>query len=204
MINFSILPAVPRPHPRPESVLAHKYLDGLTGFEIGGSVSSPFNIPGCINVDWTDSWNTLPKRIEIELCGGFLPVDVVASGDDLPFEDNSYDFCLTSHVIEHFYDPIKALREWRRVVKPGGIFFIVCPHKDRTFDRDRPVTTIQELYDRHSNPTPPPFETERHWSVWDTQSFLNFVSMLDIPVIEYLDVDEKAGNGFCVVLRNEK
>ena len=69
-------------------------------------------------------------------------------GDDLPFKDNTLDYVLTSHVIEHFFDPVKALRQWHRVIKPGGYIFIIAPHKDRTFDKSREVTPVAELLDR--------------------------------------------------------
>jgi SAM-dependent methyltransferase len=75
-------------------------------------------------------------------------VNIVALGDDLPFKDNTLDYVLSSHVIEHFFDPVKALREWHRVIKPGGYIFIIAPHKDRTFDKPREVTPAAELIDR--------------------------------------------------------
>ena len=36
-----------------DSQLAHKYLDGLKGLEIGGSAHNPFNLD-TLNVDYTD------------------------------------------------------------------------------------------------------------------------------------------------------
>nr|WP_300370618.1 methyltransferase domain-containing protein [Brachyspira sp.] len=35
----------------------------------------------------------------------------MSNGDDLPFKDNAVDFVFVSHIFEHFYDPIKALKE---------------------------------------------------------------------------------------------
>jgi ubiquinone/menaquinone biosynthesis C-methylase UbiE len=46
-------------------------------------------------------------------------VDIVAPGDKLPFANNSLDYVLSSHVLEHFWDPIKTIKEWLRVVRPG-------------------------------------------------------------------------------------
>lgn len=41
--------------------------------------------------------------------------------DDLPFDDNSFDFVFFLEVIEHFIiDPIHALKELARVLKPKG------------------------------------------------------------------------------------
>ena len=61
--------------------------------------------------------DTVFKQEEWDACGKKRPVDVVAPGDDLPFEDDSIDFVLASHVIEHFPDPIRALEEWVRVAR---------------------------------------------------------------------------------------
>jgi len=127
-----------------ESKLAHKYLDGLVGLEIGGSAHNPFGL-NTKNVDYTADLDTVFKQEEIKLCGEALKVDIVAPGDQLPVPDNSQDFVISSHVIEHFFDPIKALKEWLRVVKPGGYIFVIGPHKERTFDKERSRTSLREL-----------------------------------------------------------
>jgi SAM-dependent methyltransferase len=57
----------------------------------------------------------------------------------------SYDFILSSHMLEHSANPMQALGEWRRVVKPNGTLAVILPHRDATFDHRRPVTTIQHL-----------------------------------------------------------
>jgi SAM-dependent methyltransferase len=70
----------------------------------------------------------------------------VAEATDLGFlPDNSYDFVLSSHMIEHSANPIKALHEWLRVLKPGGTLLLVLPHRDGTFDHRRPVTPLRHL-----------------------------------------------------------
>ncbi len=59
----------------------------------------------------------------------------------------SYDFVLSSHVIEHVANPIKALKEWVRILRPSGALLLVVPHKDGTFDHRRPTTTLAHLVD---------------------------------------------------------
>jgi len=54
------------------------------------------------------------------------------SGDELPCEDEEFDFLTSIHSLEHFEDPEKTLREWRRIVKKGGIVAIVHPDVDYT------------------------------------------------------------------------
>ncbi len=60
-------------------------------------------------------------------------------------ESNHYDFILSSHVIEHIANPIKALSEWIRVLKNDGILLIIIPHKDGTFDHKRNVTDLRHI-----------------------------------------------------------
>lgn len=57
----------------------------------------------------------------------------------------SYDFVLSSHVLEHTANPILALSEWIRLLKDHGLLVLLLPHKEGTFDHRRPVTTMQHL-----------------------------------------------------------
>lgn len=135
-------------HKHSESKLAHQYLDGLNGVEIGGSNQNSFGLEhtgGYANIDFTadQGKNWQSKDFQIK------PVNLVSFGDDLPLKNNSVDYVISSHVIEHFFDPIKAIKEWLRVVKPGGYVFMIVPHRDRTFDRKRALTSVSELMDRY-------------------------------------------------------
>lgn len=57
----------------------------------------------------------------------------------------SYDFVLSSHVLEHTANPIQAITEWIKLLKEQGLLVLLLPHKDGTFDHRRPVTTMQHL-----------------------------------------------------------
>ncbi|MEM4330486.1 MAG: class I SAM-dependent methyltransferase [Candidatus Pacearchaeota archaeon] len=45
----------------------------------------------------------------------------------LPFKDSSFDGVFCSHVIEHLFDPKKALLEMKRVLKNKGKIVIITP-----------------------------------------------------------------------------
>jgi SAM-dependent methyltransferase len=182
----------------PESRLAHKYLDGLDGLEIGGSAHNPFGLK-TKNVDFTGSMETVFKEYEQDICGKAMPVDIVAQGNNLPVPDESYDFIVSSHVLEHFPDPIKALKEWYRVIRKGGYIFMIVPHKERMFDRKNKRTTLNELIKRHENN----FQSKEygHFSVWITEDIMELINYLGWKIVEAWDVDDKVGNGFVVVVQ---
>ncbi len=54
-------------------------------------------------------------------------VDHRADLTRLPFPDASYDAVLASHVLEHIADDRRALREVRRVLRPGGFAALPVP-----------------------------------------------------------------------------
>jgi len=45
----------------------------------------------------------------------------------LSFEDNSFDRVIGAHVLEHLSQPHEILREWQRVLKPGGVLSLILP-----------------------------------------------------------------------------
>jgi predicted SAM-dependent methyltransferase/trans-aconitate methyltransferase len=61
-------------------------------------------------------------------------VDHVGNAEDLSrFSDNSFSCVYASHILEHFgYQQAlpKALREWHRVLQPGGILYVSVPDLD--------------------------------------------------------------------------
>lgn len=76
----------------------------------------------------------------------------IADGSELPFiKTGSYDVVLSCHSIEHFANPIKAINEWKRILVEEGHLLLVVPHKDKTFDKDRPVTKLSHLIDDFEN-----------------------------------------------------
>ena len=188
------------------SEIVNKYLLGLKGVEIGGSSFANYGIDA-INIDRvdiikTDINNFYFKDQIMSHVNYIKKVDLISDGDNLPFKDNTLDFVFTSHVLEHFYDPIKTLQEWYRVVKSGGYVFMIIPHKERTFDKDRERTTLNELISRHNQKIKTEEQlTDKHHSVWITEDVLELCKYLNMNVVEYHDVDDAVGNGFTIVIQ---
>jgi SAM-dependent methyltransferase len=195
----------------PTSKLANSFLTGLKGIEMGASAHNPFGLD-TINVDWTDSLDTSWKKEEIEMCGETAKVDVIADGTKLPFQDNQWDFVVSSHCLEHNWDTLGALKEWIRVVKPGGFVFNIFPHPDRTFDKGRPRTKLSELLLRHSGTIPHPnmdglVATIHTWvlfhhTVWHLEDALECARHIGgVEIVAAEEFDDKVGNGFTFVLK---
>ncbi len=196
-----------------ESRMAHSLLDGLTGIEIGGSAHNSFGLANCLNVDFTDDMNTIFKLEEERMCGEKLPVDVVSPGDRLPLDDGSLDYVISSHVLEHLFDPIRAIKEWFRVIREDGYIYMIIPKPDAIPTEDRPPTSLQELLDRHEGrmkpsevypgagqPQPVDESWYGHWTVFDPESFWALCGHFGWTVAAFQRTDDKVGNGFCFVL----
>jgi SAM-dependent methyltransferase len=59
----------------------------------------------------------------------------------------SYDFVLSSNNLEHIANPLKAIEEWLRLLRPGGHLLLVLPRKESNFDRRREITLFAHLLD---------------------------------------------------------
>lgn len=68
---------------------------------------------------------------EITFQGMVSDADIKANGDNLPFPDNDLDYVVARHNIEHYTNPIATLKEWHRVLKPGGYVGMTTPDDGR-------------------------------------------------------------------------
>lgn len=45
-------------------------------------------------------------------------------------EDSTYDYVYSSHCLEHLYNPVIAIFNWWRILKPNGYLIITVPDRD--------------------------------------------------------------------------
>jgi len=65
---------------------------------------------------------------ETTAVNGVVKNSILSNANDLPFKDNSMDFIIALHILEHCAEPVFVLKEWLRVLKPGGKLGVVVPN----------------------------------------------------------------------------
>lgn len=79
-------------------------------------------------VPWAITFD-LPRPYAHE---GEAPQNLAGDARDLSiFVDNVFDFVFSSHLLEDFVETEAVLREWARVLKPGGNLVLYCPDERR-------------------------------------------------------------------------
>jgi SAM-dependent methyltransferase len=125
---------------------AARYLQGA-GLEIG-PLHLPLKMPAHARPRYVDRMPVEKLREEYpELAGWDLtPVDVIDDGERLAtIAEDSQDFVVANHFLEHCEDPIGTIETHLGKLKPGGILFYAVPDKRYTFDFRRPVVTLEHL-----------------------------------------------------------
>jgi len=130
------------------------HLAGKNGLEIGGPseifrpgrlipVYERFGKIDHCNFSSQTIWSDAADRKKF---GPHLGKQFVAEASDLSMiPDEAYSFVLASHVLEHVANPLRALQEWTRVLKPQGALLVVVPHKRGTFDHRRAFTSFDHI-----------------------------------------------------------
>jgi SAM-dependent methyltransferase len=68
----------------------------------------------------------------------------------IPLEDNSFDVLFCNHVMEHVVDPIKCMKEFFRVLKPGGWAIMQVPQDmSRAITYEDATITSPEEREKH-------------------------------------------------------
>ena len=76
----------------------------------------------------------------------------VASADELPFDDDSFDAVVSRFGVMFFPSPVDGIREMRRVLKPGGRLALAVWHHAR----DNPFhSIIADIVARYAESPPP-------------------------------------------------
>jgi ubiquinone/menaquinone biosynthesis C-methylase UbiE len=78
--------------------------------------------------------NALEARVSVEFRHG--------NASQMPFEDNSFDFLLCRAAFKNFSQPLRALEEMYRVLRPGGRALIIDLRKNA------PVEAIDQAVDQ--------------------------------------------------------
>ncbi len=128
--------------------LAKRHLRGV-GLEIG-AMHNPLRVPKVARVEYLDVTTreeNIRKFPELK-AQDLVQVDHLANGFLMDgIASTSFDFVIANHVLEHASNPVGALVQWCRVLKPGGILYCALPRIDITFDKGRELTTTQHLLD---------------------------------------------------------
>lgn len=118
------------------------------GMEIGAGTSA-FPVPLHCKVLYADRLNPdeLMKHLyETEVPENLIIPDLITDIETLdPVGDESLDFIIGCHVIEHARNPIGAIQMAYRKLREGGKLLLVVPDKERTFDKSRQGTTLDHL-----------------------------------------------------------
>jgi SAM-dependent methyltransferase len=132
--------------------IALRFLRG-DGIEIG-ALDFPLRLPRGVRARYVDHLDADGLRaVHTQTLSEGRPlirVDVVDDGARLAtFTDGSLDFVVANHVLEHIEDPISALENHLRVLRPGGVLYLALPDARMSFDSERPRTTVEHLLQDH-------------------------------------------------------
>ena len=133
---------------------------GKKGIEIGGPspiFKSEDGIPIYVLIDGLDGCNfsastiwegSIQEGINYHYRDDKVGYQYINDGTELNrIPSGTYDFVISSNCLEHIANPLKALTEWIRIIKPGGLILLVLPDKETNFDHNRPITTLGHLID---------------------------------------------------------
>jgi predicted SAM-dependent methyltransferase len=147
------------------AVFAETYLTG-EGLEIG-PLHQPLATPRGATARYVDRMRIDDLRREYpELRDWNLTeVDIVDDGEKLAtIADESQDFIVANHFLEHTEDPIGTIGTHLSKLKPGGILFYAVPDKRYTFDYRRPVTPLEHMVADHEEG--PQRSRRQHYEEW--------------------------------------
>lgn len=146
--------------------LSKKYIRG-SGVEVGG-LNFPLHVEPGVKVSYIDRLpvEEMKKIADVPILVEDWTVDSAEHLDTIA--DASQDFLVANHVFEHLENPILAMKNWMRVLKPGGVLFAAIPDSMSTFDRNRARTTFAHLLKDYEKG--PNVSAEEHYRDWFTNA----------------------------------
>jgi SAM-dependent methyltransferase len=128
--------------------LATLFLRG-EGIEVG-ALDHPLPVPDGVRVKYVDLMPLEKLKTTFPNLKIIKGPDIVDDGEKLTtIADASQDFVIANHFIEHSQDPIGTIKNFLRVLRPGGILYMALPDKRFTFDVDRPSTSFEHMLKDH-------------------------------------------------------
>jgi SAM-dependent methyltransferase len=125
---------------------AYRYIRG-SGIEIG-ALHRPLPTFHRAKVQYVDRLPTDQLRLACPAVADQTLIEVgqVEDGETLTsIADESCDFVIANHMIEHTRNPIGAIENMFRVLKPNGILYMALPDKRFAFDAERAITSYEHL-----------------------------------------------------------
>ena len=100
-----------------------KILDIACGDGVGLRVFKKLGFTNVTGVEYCD------KKLTFAADTGY-PVHKVDMHNLAIFSDGSFDVVYSSHTLEHAYSPTIVIKEFKRVLKPSGLLYVVLPFPD--------------------------------------------------------------------------
>jgi len=70
----------------------------------------------------------IPRDFVTNKVEGFISeADMIVDAESLPFETDTFNFIIASHLIEHFAYPEAIMEWWIATLKKGGILILITP-----------------------------------------------------------------------------
>jgi len=66
-----------------------------------------------------------------KLKGKYTQLDYISDITNIPVDSNTFEVIICTEVLEHIPEPIKAINEFYRILKPQGILFLTAPLNSR-------------------------------------------------------------------------
>lgn len=177
-------------------IVTSQYLRG-SGIEIG-ALDNPLPLPPSARVKYVDRMSVADLTTHYpELADTFLvEPDILDDGEHLKtIANESQDFVIANHFLEHCQNPIGAIAQMLRVLKPNGILYLCVPDKRFTFDRHRPTTDLEHILRDYREGAA--WSKEQHFREWAKYCILGHTpeqtevdqTQVEVATKHYLEMD---------------